>query len=296
MPGGPVPSGSASSLPVASARDNLRASGWLVADLALNIWALTIVKLMGLGFPAVQLVFLRAVAGLVLLAPWIWRERAAFADIDRRRLHLLRVGLSTVTLATSFYAVARLPFALFTAINFTRPVILMVMAALILHERIGPRRWLGAVIGLGGALVAVGPDLTAPSPALWALCVTVLTGTGAIVATRRLRGTPAVVMMALYAGGLAFATLPFALWSWQPVMGADWPVLLAIGVFAQAAQLCFLRAHFLGDAGVLAPVFYLSLILTAITGYVFFGEVPTVQMAFGSVAIVASALWVARSG
>ncbi len=281
---------------LASRRDNLRASGWLLADLGLNVWALTIVKLTGGDFPAVQLVFLRAATGLALLAPWIWRERAAFARIDRKRLHLLRVALSTVTLATSFYAVSRLPFALFTAINFTRPVILMVMAALILHEAIGPRRWIAAAVGLAGAMVAIGPGLAAPSPGLLALCVTVLTGTAAIIATRALRGTPPVVMMALYAGGLAIATLPFALWSWQPVATADWPLVLAVGLFAQAAQLCFLRAHWLGDAGVLGPMSYASLLLTASVGYLVFSEVPTPQMIAGAAAIVAAALWVARSG
>ena len=275
---------------------NLRAAGWLLADMSLNIWALTIVKAMGVDYPAIQLVFLRATTGLVLLLPWIWRERDAFRHVDRKGLHIVRIGLSTVTLATSFYAVARLPFALFTAINFTRPLLLMTMAALLLGERIGPPRWIAAAIGLGGALVAVGPGLDSPSSGLLAICVTVLAGTLAVIVTRALKGTPTVVMMAFYGAGLALATLPFAVTDWTPVESADLPFLLAVGIFAQSAQLCFLRAHWLGDAGVLAPVSYASLILTSTVGYLVFGEVPTPQMILGAAAIVAAALWVARTG
>lgn len=278
----------------ASPRENLRASGWLLLDMSLNIWALTIVKAMGADYPALQLVFLRALTGLVLLAPWIWRERRTFGAVDRLGLHAGRVLLSTVTLATSFYAVARLPFALFTAINFTRPILLMLMAALVLQERITRPRWLAAGAGLGGALVAVNPVATPPSLSLLALAVTVVAGTGAVILTRQLRGTPAVVMMAFYTAGLALAALPFAWVAWRPVPWGDLPLLLAVGLFAQAAQLCFLKAHWLGDAGVLGPVSYASLVLSGLAGYLVFGEVPTPEMLLGAAIIILAALSLAR--
>ena len=66
----------------AAPHDNLRAAGWLLLDMSLNIWALTIVKAMGSNYPSLRLVFLRAGTGLVLLLPWIWRERAVFRRID----------------------------------------------------------------------------------------------------------------------------------------------------------------------------------------------------------------------
>ncbi len=275
-------------------RDNLRAAGFLIADMSLNIWALTIVKAMGADYPAVQLVFLRALVGLVVIAPWVWRERGAFAATGDLGLHAVRVGLSTVTLATSFYAIARVPFALFTAVNFTRPILLMLMAALFLREVITGRQWLAAAVGLVGALVAVGPVDPAAGWGLVALVSTVVTGTAAVIVTRRLSGCPAVVLMAFYTGGLALASAPFALTGWQAVPPADLPVLLAVGLFAQAGQLFFLRAHRLGDAGVLGPVGYSSLILSASVGWAVFGEVPTLNLVLGAALIVAATLTLAR--
>lgn len=279
----------------ATRQDNLRASLWLILDMSLNIWSLSIVKAMGLDYGATQLVFLRAIVGLLLVLPWAYRERSAFLTLDRLPLHAFRVALSAITLAASFFAIARVPFALMSAIGFTRPILLMIMAALMLRERIAKPRWIAALVGLAGALIAMNPSHAALSWGLAALVVTVLAGTLAIIVTRQLKGTPAVVMMVFYTGGLALFTAPFALANWSPVAPGDWPFLLAIGVFAQAAQFCFLKAHWLGDAGMLGPVSYLSLILSTGAGFFFFGEVPGLSLIIGAVIILGAAWSIGRS-
>lgn len=271
----------------------LRGVGWLLADMALNVWALTIVKATGAAIPAWQLVFLRAAVGLAVMAPWIALARADFAHARRPGLHLLRVGLSTVTLTASFYAVARLPFALFTAANFTRPLVMVALAALLLGERATPRRWIAAAVGLAGVVVAVGPGGATLDPALLAMAVTVLCGTLAIVVTRRINDQPPVVLMTGYTAGLALATAGPAAATWVPVAPALWPTLLAVGVFAQAAQFCFLRAHRLASAGLLAITGYASLVLSTAVGWAVFGEWPRPGFWIGAAAIV-GASWIAR--
>ncbi len=279
----------------ASRSDNLRGTAWLIADMSLNIWALSIVKAMGAEYPAAQIVFLRVAVGLVLIAPWVWRDRARFAGMAHLRLHLLRVCLSAVTLMASFFAIAHVPFATFTAINFTRPILLMVMAALILHERIASGRWKAAALAFVGALIAVGPGSLELGWGLASLCVAVTTGTLAIILTRRLKGTPEVVMMLVYTLGIATLMAPLAAVGWVPVDGGHWPILLLVGVFAQLAQLCFLRAHWLGDAGVLASVSYLSLVLSTSAGFFLFDEVPGWPLIVGAALIVAANVAVSRT-
>ncbi|MCC5999658.1 MAG: DMT family transporter [Pararhodobacter sp.] len=273
-------------------RDNLRGAAWLMADMGLNIWALAIVKAMGADFPAIQIVFIRALTGLVLLSPFLWRGRATLRTAQPG-LHLVRVLLSATAIVTSFFAIARLPLALFTAVSFTRPLIMLAMAALILREVVRPRHWLAGLVGLVGVIIAVQPGEMAMNAGLWALMVTILAGTGAVIVTRRMRAESSLVMMLAYTGGIAAVTALPAAWVWQ-APGQMWPVLLLIGAFAQAAQYCFLRAHFWGDAGVLAPLGYASLVLSTAVGYVFFDEIPTLQLAIGSAIIIAATLSVAR--
>ncbi|MEM9249879.1 MAG: DMT family transporter [Pseudomonadota bacterium] len=273
-------------------RDNLRGGAWLIADLLLNICSLSIVKWLGAEYPAAQIVFLRALAGLLLILPWIWRARRMFRQVPDLGLHALRIALSVVTLTASFYAISRVPLALFTAIGFTRPVMTMIMAAWLLRETIGSKRWLAAGIALLGVVIAVDPGAAPLSSGLLALGVVVLTGSGAVIATRRLRAAPSIVLMAFYTGGLALLSAPFALAHWVPVPGSHLLPLCVMGVLAQVAQLCFLRAHFYGEAGFLSVLSYLSLILSVFVGYVAFDEIPGVSFAVGAVLVVGAALWV----
>ncbi|WP_306120084.1 MULTISPECIES: DMT family transporter [unclassified Roseitalea] len=275
-----------------AARDNLRGGAWLIADMSLNIWALSIVKWLGAGYPSTQVVFIRALVGFILIAPLIWRGRDTFRALTDLKIHLLRVVLLVITLSASFFAIARVPLALFTAIGFTRPLVTMIMAALLLGEVIGARRWIAAGVALVGVLIAVNPGAVAWSWGLAALFVVVLSGSGAVIATRRLRETPPIVMMAFYTAGLTVFSAPLAVPAWQPVEPGHVVPLLLVGAFAQAAQLCFLRAHYYGSAGFLSVLGYLSLIVSVSVGYVVFDEIPGPTFAIGAMLVVASALWV----
>jgi S-adenosylmethionine uptake transporter len=270
-------------------RDNLKGGAWLLADMALNIWALGIVKALGLGYPVAQIVFLRAAIGLLLLSPWIIRNRTAFASVPDLPLQILRIGLSAATLTASYFAISRVPLALFTTMNFTRPLVVMVLAALLLRERITPSQWGAAAIAMIGVVIAIDPDGTMFGPGLLALALVVLTGSGAVIVTRRLRDTPTIVLMTFYTVGLGLCTLPFALWSWQPIPPDHLAPLLAVGVFAQTAQACFLRAHYNGDAGVLSVLGYVSLPLSTAAGYFAFGETPTLRFYAGAALVVLAA-------
>lgn len=273
-------------------RDNLRGGAWLIADMSLNIWALSIVKWLGAGYPATQVVFLRALIGLLLIAPLIWRDRAMFRALPDLPMHALRIILSVITLTASFFAISRVPLALFTAIGFTRPLVTMVMAAVLLREFIGPRRWLAAGIALIGVLIAVSPGSVSWNWGLAALGIVVLTGSGAVIATRRLREAPAIVMMTFYTAGLTIFTAPFALVAWEPVANDHILPLVLVGCFAQTAQLCFLKAHYHGTAGFLSVLSYLSLILSVGVGYLVFDEVPDTAFAIGATLVMGVALWV----
>lgn len=273
-------------------RDNLKGGAWLIADMSLNIWALSIVKWLGADYPATQVVFIRAITGLALIIPLIWRGRALFSQIEDLPIHLLRVALSVVTLTASFFAISRVPLAVFTAISFTRPVVTMLMAALILSERIGPRRWAAAGVALLGVLIAANPRDVPWSVGLAALCLVVVTGSAAVIATRRLRAAPSVVMMTFYTAGLAICTAPLAAVAWVPIDTAHLLPLLLVGAFSQAAQLCFLRAHYNGEAGLLSVLSYLSLVLSVGVGYAVFDEQPSASFAAGAVFVIAAALWV----
>jgi drug/metabolite transporter (DMT)-like permease len=114
----------------------------------------------------------------------------------------------------------------------------------------------------------------------------VISGTLAILTTRKLKGTPTVVMMFFYTARLMLLSAPLALLGWIPMAPEHVLPLLAIGAFAQSGQYCFLRAHWLGDTSVLGLLGYLSLPLSGLVGYLFFTEIPTAHTLIGATIIL----------
>ena len=117
----------------------------------------------------------------------------------------------------------------------------------------------------------------------------------AVIATRRLRDAPFIVMMAFYTAGIAVVTAPLAALAWAPVSGAVLVALVLVGLIAQSAQFCFLRAHYLGSAGFLSILSYSSLIVSTAVGYVVFAEVPGWHFAIGAGLVICATLWASRA-
>lgn len=277
----------------APARSESRGALWLLADMALVTTMSALVKAGGAAYPAVQIVFFRCLVGFLAIAPLIWRERAAFADIERPLVHLARILSSAVALTANFTALVLLPLAFVTSIQFTRPLVLLGLAALLLKERVGRWAWLAGWLGLAGVAIAVLPKLTG-ADASWlgviAAATSVLFGTLAVIATRRLRDSAPIVLMAGYTLGLALVTGVPAWLLWQPVAPGDMLLFIAIGLLAQAGQYCFLRAHKAASAATLAPLGYLHIALAALTGFLVFSEVPTAYTIAGGAVIVFAAM------
>ncbi len=264
---------------------------WLLSDMTLVTGMTVLVKLQGQTYPALQMVFIRALIGLVVILPLLWRHRADLVAMRQPGRNLLRVSCNAVALSGNFLAIASLPLALVNGIGFTRPLVTMLLAILLLGERVVARRWFAAALCFAGAMVMLIPagfegrlSLTGLAAAL----VSVIFGALALVQTRALRTESRTVMMLFYTLGLVVLTAAPALWVWQPVARQDWPALLAIGCLAQAGQYCFLCAYRLCEASRLAPVSYLSVLFATAAGWLFFDEQPTLAVALGALLIAVS--------
>ncbi|SFD33038.1 DMT family transporter [Devosia psychrophila] len=189
-----------------------------------------LVKLGGATLTAVQMVFIRSLIGLVTVLPLAWRHRHALRQTRQWGRNSFRVLCSTLALSANFAALTALPLALVNAIGFMRPLVVLALATWLLGKRSGPWRWIGAAVGFAGVIVMVGPSQVAWNLDLAAALAMVVFGSLATVQTRAPAGENTTVLMVFYTVGLTFFTAVPALFVWQPVASADWPLLLAICV------------------------------------------------------------------
>src|SRR5690349_18950926 len=74
--------------------------------------------------------------------------------------HALRSLAGTASMFCWFTALTLIPLADFTAISFTAPMFLTLLAMLLLGERIHGYRWTALGIGFVGVIITIGPHLT----------------------------------------------------------------------------------------------------------------------------------------
>lgn len=261
---------------------------WSLADMLLVAGAMSaLVKAQGVSYPAFQLVFIRALIGLIFILPLIWRERRQMLYIRYPWRNLTRIVCNAIALTSQFFAYALMPLVVVNALSFSRPLVTMLMAVILLKEKVSSIQWIGAGIAFGGVLIMLSPSGGFVwSAGLVAIGVNVIFGSLATIQTRQLREENTTVMMVFYTVGLVVLTAIPAIISWQPVKTIDWIPLIGIGLLAQAGQYCFLRAYRLANASVLAPISYLSIVVMAITGYVFFDDIPELKIIIGAVIVL----------
>ena len=78
-----------------------------------------LVKIEGQSRPVAQMVFLRALIGLVLIAPLVWRHRGDFARMRAPWRNVGRVSCNAVALGMNFTALTLLPLPVVTGISFS---------------------------------------------------------------------------------------------------------------------------------------------------------------------------------
>src|ERR1700719_2210208 len=151
-------------------------------------------KFMVATYSVGQLLWLRACAALLVLLPMIWRDRAAFMQLERPWLQLLRAVLSTLEVAAFFLATVYLPLADVVTYYLACPIFVTALSAIVLREKVGWRRWTAILIGFCGVLIALRPSAqTVSLPALIALGGSLSFATLMLI-TRSLRKTPDIVM------------------------------------------------------------------------------------------------------
>jgi S-adenosylmethionine uptake transporter len=279
-PGAPTPQPAAA---------NRQGALFLFADMSLMVLVTATVKVLGGTLPAIQIVFLRAVVGLLVVLPLVWRYRAEVFDTRRLRDHLGRVLCNGLSLSCTYVAVTALPLAVVTAVSFTRPLVTLGFAAVLLAERAPAIRWAASLVCFGGVLLMTNPGAVPWDMGLAAACGAVLFGSLSVIQTRRLRGENMVLMMLLYTFGLTLLTAVPAAVLWVTPRLADVPALVLIGLLSQVAQVCFLRAHNLAEIRVLAPLGYLAIVLSMTMDYAAFGLVPAPVALLGAAIIMVSA-------
>jgi drug/metabolite transporter (DMT)-like permease len=244
-------------------------------------------------YSVAELLLIRSVAALLLLAPFVRQGGlTAFASAPRPALQIVRVVLSTLEVAMFFWAVSYLPLADTVTFYLAGPIYVTALSVLLLGETVGWRRWSAVLVGFAGVLLALRPSAASLTlPAMIALTGSMFFAL-LMIATRLLRETPNTVLIAgQILGTLIFgaALAPFA---WITPSLRDFALLSLFGVFSIMALACVNRSLKLAPASVVVPYQYTLIVWAIVLGYTVFGDVPDLLTLIGAVIIVVAGLYI----
>lgn len=278
---------------------NLRGALWMLLAGAVFTAQGALVKLLGARLDSFQIAFFRCAFGLLTIAPFIvgpylTQGATALFMTGRPWMHLARALAGVGGMFCGFYAVTHLPLADATALTFTKPLFMIVLAVAFLGEPVRWRRWSATVVGFLGVLIIMRPGTDSFQPAALVALLGSFFIADVIVLVKKLSATERNITILFYFAVITtiVSAVP-ALFVWQEPTQYELGLLVLVGVTATLGQAFSLRAYRAGEATAVVPFDYARLIFAATYGYLFFAETPDLWTWVGAAVLIASTLYIA---
>ena len=231
----------------------------------------------------------QAILVLLIVSPRLFQV----AKSQYPKLQLLRSVVLMTATCLFFLSISKIGLAEATAIMDVNPVLITLGAFLFLGEKIGPRRIIGILVSLVGALIIIRPGtevftIYAVLPLVAAVCYSTYNLTTRYVGDRESPWT-SLLYSALFGAIVLSCIVPFY---WQPVNLSTAFLMALLGVCGMTSQLMLIRALALGEASLLAPFAYVGLIYATLWGFLFFDEFPDQWSILGGIIIALSGFYV----
>ncbi len=283
-------SGSGGGVPVV-----VTAALWAATAAAFHSLVPVAVRLLSDSMPAIEIVFLRNLIGLLALFSYFtWRGLGTLRTAHFG-LHVQRNVLNFSGMWLWFAAVGMMPLGQAVALHFTVPLMAVLLAVVILRERPSVVRWTATLVGFCGVLVILRPGVIEfGAPSLMVLG-SALSYAGVSTYTRVLGRTdnPGVTTFYYQLMLAAFAAIP-AFWVWQMPGLHDVPALILVAVAGTVAPYCFIRSLMLAEASIVVPFDFLRLPFTTLMAILLFGEPTNLWTWVGAAIIFFSTIVITR--
>jgi drug/metabolite transporter (DMT)-like permease len=244
--------------------------------------------------PVLVVVWLRFLTHTLIASALLFPMRGlALVRTQHLRWHLARGLMFVAMTGMNFWALQYLQLTVTASIFFLVPILVALLSAPLLGEKLDGRRWAAIVAGFAGVLVVVRPGSEAFHPAILLSLANAVLYAFFNMMTRKLAAyDPPETIQFLPALVASLVLAPFALAAWQSPAGwSEWLLLCLMGIFGGTGHYLLAMAHRYAPASTLAPFLYQQILYMALFGYLVFGNVPEKETWIGAAIVVASGLY-----
>jgi len=245
-------------------------AGWLTAMVVMAVAGRAATRTLHVF----QIMEMRSLIGFILLWPLI-HANGGLSALRTARIGQ-QVARNTVHYAAQFgwfFALTLIPIAQVVAIEFTMPIWTALLAVSFLGERLGAARVVAVALGVVGVAVIVRPGVDHVDPGqLIALAAAVGFAISVILVKSLTRTDSAVtIVFWMLVVQSAIGAVP-ALIVWRTPTAAVWPWVLVIALCGTYSHFCMTQALRHAEATMIVPMDFLRVPLSAVAGWLVFGE------------------------
>lgn len=273
---------------------NVRGVLWMLLAVCTLTGMFAVAKHLVTTLPVEEVSMFRMAMALLFYIPWLIRYGFGALATARPFAHFWRAFFGATSLLCGIYAINELLLADATVLLFTIPLWSILLAALVLGERVRIRRSIATVVGFAGVVLIVQPQGGVEPAALIALLGAILASCAITTMKNLTRTEPSdrIVFYFLFYGTLLLA-IPAALVFRMPTP-LEWGWLVLLGFFGSSGQYFLTRAYAAGEMTIVAPLDFLRVIVAGVLGYVLFEEIPDAWAFAGAAVVVSACAYIVR--
>ena len=216
------------------------------------------------------------------------------SDKKTMQMHIARSLATTVSITALCFAIKTLPLSEVTVLNFSVVFFIAALSIFLLKQSVPLIRWIAIIVGFLGVIIVSNPQggMSNTDGVFYALLYAFLDAfviiSGNILSKRHSPGAT-MFLLTFFA---AIISGFFTFFYWVTPSTFDIVIFSLIGLCGGIGFVFQTLAYNYAPASIAAPMSYSGLIWGGVLGYVFWGEVPTQNLFFGSLIIVASGLFI----
>ena len=235
--------------------------------------------------------FFRFFLGLVIILPYIIKNKDAVLRTTHLKKHILRAILGLPAMLLYFSALVLLPIEKLTAISFVVPLIVTILAVFFLGEKIYIYRTLALILGFSGMLVIIRPGFVEISIGVYMVLFSALLWSINIIITKKIsKDDSAITILAYQSIFMSLLSFFIVLFFWEMPNLKTFIYLILAAMCGTVLHLALNHAFKLVDVSMTQPYSFLNLVFASIIGYFVFDEIPDLYTWIGALIIFTGVL------
>ena len=206
---------------------------------------------------------------------------------------ILRASFGTAGLICNFYALDHLKLSDANMLNKLSPFFVIIFSFIILKEKISIFQGIAVLGAFAGAMFIIKPT---GNMNIFPALIGALGGVGAgaaytmvrVLGKRKVNGKLIVFFFSAFS---SLISLPFLLLKFTPMSFYQTSMLILSGIAAAVGQLSITKAYFYAPAKEISIYDYNQIIVSAVLGFVFLGQLPDFYSFIGYIIIFAMGIW-----